>query len=61
VVGLRVVGLRVVGLRVVGLRVVGFTVPDEVLVGADVGLLETVDLVHWRVRPLKAVYACTAA
>jgi hypothetical protein len=60
-----VVGLRVVGL-LVGLRVVGFAVPDEVVgradVGrADVGLLEIVDLVHWKVRPLNADHACTAA
>ena len=60
------VGLRVVGLRVEGLRVEGFAVPANVVGradvgGADVGLLEGVDLVHWKVRPLNADHACTAA
>ncbi len=62
-------GLRVEGLRAVGVRVrlaVGFAVPDVVVGrtdvgGADVGLLEGVDLVHWKVRPLNADHACTAA
>ena len=58
---MRVVGLRVVGLRVEGLRVVGFAVPDVAVGRADVGLLEGVDLVHWKVRPLNADHACTAA